>query len=315
MASLKDSFIVVDTGFKVQWAEEFENSVALRKAYPVSGGERCKSIDRVFELINSMQNVDYKIKKIIAIGGGSLVDLCGYACMSSLPDVPFEVFPTTPFSQLSGFYNRRFYLNYDRKKNRLSVQGTPNMNHIYPDLLRTYKTDDIREAHLAAYSVALGFDERFYHLVRRSLNELVHDKIDWDHFSEIIWESNFLRAKAADESLSVFPGETMADFIQNATGLQADYLSAFSTGIRIELYLAFRMGYIDEFSYSLFDRELCKLLVFKKNDFDFQTLIMNVRRQKQIYMPLIKAFGKSVNTRIESPNLEDLLISFFSEKS
>ncbi len=309
----EDAFVIVDTGFKANWAEEFGESQLLRKAYPVSGGERCKSIDRVFELINTIQNEERRIKRVIAIGGGALIDLCGYVCYSSIPDATFEIVPTTPFSQLTGFYKRRFYLNYDRKKNRLSIQGFPEKNHIFPDLLKTYATDDFRKGHVAAYSVALGFDERFYHLVKRSLKEMVHDHVDWDHFSELIWENNLLRAKASKDLMTIFPGETMSDYIQNATGLQTDYVSAFNTGIRMELFLSSRMGYLDDMSYNRFDDDLRKLLDFKRTDFDFQSFIMNIRREKSVVIPLIKGLGKSESTRIASRTLEELLITFFSE--
>src|SRR6056297_906396 len=122
VAEDEDTFIIVDTGFKSVWADEVAVSRLLKKAYPVAGGERCKSIDRVFELINAIQNEEGRIKRVIAIGGGALIDLCGYVCYSSIPDAVFEIVPTTPFSQLTGFYTRRFYLNYDREKNRLSIQ-------------------------------------------------------------------------------------------------------------------------------------------------------------------------------------------------
>jgi len=309
----EDSFIIVDTGFKKSWVDEFGDSEFIRRAYPVSGGERCKSIDRIFELINSIQNQEKRVKRIIAIGGGALIDLCGYVCYSSIPDAIFEIVPTTPFSQLTGFYKRRFYLNYDRQKNRLSIQGIPGKNHIFPDILKTYVTDDFRKAHVAAYSVALGADARFYHLVKRSLKEMVHDHIDWDHLSELIWENNLLRAKASKDLITVFPGETMADFIQNATGLQTDYVSAFNTGIRMELFLSNRMGYLDDISYHRFDDEMKKLLHFKRADFDFQSFMMNIRREKSVILPLIKGLGKSERTRIGSKTLEELLIAFFSE--
>jgi len=309
----RESFLIVDTGFKTIWADQFGQSDFLKKAYPISGGERCKSIDRVFELINSLQNEERRIKRVIAIGGGSLIDLSGYVCYSSVPDVTFEVVPTTPFSQLTGFYKRRFYLNYDRKKNRLSVQGIPERNLIFPDLLKTFPTDDIRQAHVAAYAVALGYDERYYHLVKRSLNEMVHDKIDWDHLAELIWENNFLQAKASKDMMTVFPGETMANFIQNATGLQKDYVVSMSTGIRMELFLSNRLGYLDDTAYHHFDEELKKLWDHRRADYDYQSFMMNIRGEKSIVMPLVKGLGISEKTRIEAVTLEHLIISFFSE--
>ena len=81
----------------------------------------------------------------------------------------------------------------------------------------------------------------------------------------------------------------------------------------MELFLSNRMGYIDESSYKRFDNELKKLLDFKKADFDYQSFIMNIRTEKSIIIPLIKELGKSEKTKIGSENLEEFLISFFSE--
>jgi 3-dehydroquinate synthetase len=310
--NIPDAFIIVDTGFKFVWAENFGCSEILRSAYPVAGGERCKSIDRVFELINAIHSVRVRPRKIVAIGGGALIDLCGYVARTSIPDASFEIIPTTPLSQLAGYYRRRFYLNFDRKKDRISVEGIPEKNSIFPELLSTFSTDDIRESHLSAYSVALGFDSRFYHIVKKSLSELVKDRINWDHYAELIWESNFLRARAVRRKISIFPGETFASFIQNATGLKTDYLSALSTGIRIELFIAYRMGNISEAQYTLIEEELQKLTISKRSEFDFHTLLMSLRDEKNISLPIIKHFGSSEMTKLPSEYVEKLLIAFFS---
>jgi 3-dehydroquinate synthetase len=162
--------------------------------------------------------------------------------------------------------------------------------------------------------VALGFDSRFYHIVKKSLSELVKDRINWDHFSELIWESNFLRARAVRHSIQLFPGETMASFIQNATGLKINYLSALSTGIRIELFMAYRLGNMSEEQYELIDSELKKLVIAKRHEFDFHTLLMNIRDEKIITLPIIKSFGNSEMTKLPADYVEKLLISFFSLK-
>ncbi|HOO32691.1 MAG TPA: hypothetical protein PK466_09015 [Thermotogota bacterium] len=310
--NIPDAFVIVDTGFKFVWADELGRFENLRKAYPVSGGERCKSIDRVFELINAIQSAEQKPRKIVAVGGGALIDLCGYVARTSLSDASLEIIPTTPLSQLTGYYRRRFFLNFDRKKDRISVEGIPEKSSIFPELLTSYSTDDIRESHLSAYSIALGFDSRFYHIVKKSLSELVDDRINWDHYSELIWESNFLRARAVRKAISLFPGETFASFIQNATGLKADFLSALSTGIRIELYIAYRLGNLSRQQYDQIESELKKLTISKRSEFDFHTLLMNIREEKNISLPVIKTFGCSEMTSLPSDYVEELLISFFS---
>ena len=180
------SFLIIDTSFKLALTERPEATDFINSGYPVNGGERCKSIDRVFELINEIHNLKKKPEQIIAMGGGSLIDLCGYLVLTSMPDCRFTVIPTTPLSQLTGFYKRKFFLNYDRKKDRLFVRGLPDYNLILPDLLRVFQMDDLREAHLVAFSVAIGYDSRFFYLVKRSLDSMVKDKVNWDYLTEMI---------------------------------------------------------------------------------------------------------------------------------
>jgi len=308
------SFLIIDTSFKLALTERPEATDFINSGYPVNGGERCKSIDRVFELINEIHNLKKKPEQIIAMGGGSLIDLCGYLVLTSMPDCRFTVIPTTPLSQLTGFYKRKFFLNYDRKKDRLFVRGLPDYNLILPDLLRVFQMDDLREAHLVAFSVAIGYDSRFFYLVKRSLDSMVKDKVNWDYLTEMIWESNFLRAKATQNLKGKFPGETFADFLQTATYLNLDYIKALSLGLRIEVFISRKLGYLCRETYEEIDHYLKKLITMKRYDFDFQTLVSTVKEEGMVYLPILKSFGATENTRLKPGHVEDLLKEFISEK-
>ena len=76
--------------------------------------------------------------------------------------------PTTPFSQLYGFYQRCFYIHFDRKINQLSVFGIPHELWIIPFFLKAFAVEDLRKAHVVCFATALGFEERFFYLVERS---------------------------------------------------------------------------------------------------------------------------------------------------
>jgi len=78
--SEEHTYTVIDTKVKSAIADL---QTLYRKAYPVSAGEHCKSIDRVFELYTVLQTLSPRAQMINVIGGGALIDLVGYALATS----------------------------------------------------------------------------------------------------------------------------------------------------------------------------------------------------------------------------------------
>lgn len=320
----QNSFTIIDTKVKThfpQFQQEFRN------AYPVSAGENCKSIDRVFELYTVLQSLDtparffsggiFPVQTINVIGGGALIDLVGYSLATSFQDMKFRAIPTTPVSQLNGFYNRGFYIHFDRKINLLSVFGIPNELWIVPFFLKSFSVEEIRKAHAVCFATALGFEEAFFFLVEKSLGLLVNNQIDWQVFYEVLRENHFLRARAAQERKG-FPGESFGLLIQTAAGFQLQYIDAFLHGLALETYISYKLGIITEPFFQKVENVLHQIGMLPKpslqQQVDLQTLFSIMREQKQLKFQILKGFGVSQHTTVTSILIEQILKEYFFGK-
>ncbi len=312
--SEENSFTVIDTKVKSTISDL---QPLYRKAYPVSAGEYCKSIDRVFELYTVLQALSNRVQMINVIGGGALIDLVGYALATSFQDLKMRAIPTTPFSQLYGFYQRSFYIHFDRKINLLGVFGIPQELWIVPFFLKTFAVEDIRKAHAVCFATALGFQEHFYYLVENSLSLLINNQTNWTVFYELLREHHYLRAKFSLE-YRLIPGESMGFLLQTATGFQMDYVDAFIKGLMLEAYISFKLGIIEESSFEMIRKTLGQIGLEDKlppqRQVDLQTLFSLIDEKKAIKIQVIKGFGNSQETTVSAGIIEHILKEYYFGK-
>jgi 3-dehydroquinate synthetase len=311
----ENSFTIIDTKVKTH----FPNMRSIySKAYPVNAGETCKSIDRVFELYTVFQALSNNIQTINVIGGGALIDLAGYALATSFQELKLRVIPTTPFSQLSGFYRRNFYIHFDRKINLLSVFGVPLEVWIIPFFLGSFSFEEVRKAHAVCFATALGFQEHFYFLVEKSLNLFVNNQGNWIVFYELLREHHFLLAKSSSE-FRMLPGEALAELIQTATGFQMEYVDAFIKGLLLEAYISFKLGIIHESLLMSIQDTLAKAGLRDKQppqyQVDLQTLFSLINEKGKIKMQILKGWGTSQETVVSAPIIDHILKEYYFGKS
>ncbi|HPE68680.1 MAG TPA: hypothetical protein P5560_02735 [Thermotogota bacterium] len=300
-------FWVVDTAVKLYFPE-LEGITA--KAYPINGGERCKSIDRVFELISVIQGLRPLPKRVLVLGGGAVIDLVGYAVSTSMPNLELVAIPTTPSAQMSGFFSGKFFLDFDRKKDVFFVFSQPREYWISPRFLKKYELDTIRQTHLFSLGVSWAFEPKFTPLVKKSLSLLVNNHVDWILVGEIIRETLHLRAKYCNQT-PAFPGEVAARLIQTASGLQLDWLPSLYEGMHFELFVSRELGMIDEVCYNQLCDDLRLIAVPQKTRIDLQTLIWGIRNDEKYQLCLVKAIGDSQLTGILGTELKFFFKSFF----
>lgn len=309
--SEEHTYTVIDTKVK---SAITDLQTLYRKAYPVSAGEHCKSIDRVFELYTVLQTLSPRAQMINVIGGGALIDLVGYALATSFQDLKMRAIPTTPFSQLYGFYQRSFYIHFDRKINQLSVFGIPHELWIIPFFLKAFAVEDLRKAHVVCFATALGFEERFFYLVERSLSLLIHNQTNWTVFYELLREHHFLRAKCSLEH-RLIPGESMGILLQTATGFQMDFVDAFIKGLMLEAYISFKLGIIEESTLEMIRKTLSQIGLEDRlppqRQVDLQTLFSLIDEKKSIKMQVIKGLGLSQETTVSATIIEHILKEYY----
>ncbi len=183
--ALRKIFFVVDRGV----ADAHPNLLADIKAYfsqhtdvqlipdilVIPGGEACKNDVPLFNQLVEAVNV-YGIDRhsyIVAIGGGAVLDLVGYAAAVSHRGIKHIRIPTTVLSQNDSGIGVKNGINYNGKKNFLGTFAPPAAVFNDELFLNTLTDRDYRSGISEAVKVALIKDPKFFYWLEDHADELV----------------------------------------------------------------------------------------------------------------------------------------------
>jgi 3-dehydroquinate synthase len=140
----------------------------------VPGGEQCKNdkswVEKILEAVNR-NGVD-RHSYIIAIGGGAILDMVGYAAAIAHRGVRHIRIPTTVLSQNDSGIGVKNSINYFNKKNFLGTFTPPYAVLNDFDFLRTLNDRDWRAGIAEAIKVALIKDAEFYQFIKANTTAL-----------------------------------------------------------------------------------------------------------------------------------------------
>lgn len=165
----------------------------------LKGGEACKSLDRLRDVWEFFvgQRLDRKAA-VLAVGGGAITDLVGFAAATYMRGIDFYAVPTTLLSQVDASVGGKSGINFAGAKNILGSISQPRAVIIDVDTLGTLSEREHRSGFAEIVKHGLIVDRAYYdHVTSR------HHK-DWslDELVEIIYRSCQIKAQvvAADET-------------------------------------------------------------------------------------------------------------------
>ena len=155
---------------------KIHNSVSLiENLLVIQGGESAKNISKPFDsIIEAVDN--YGIDRhsyIAAIGGGSVLDLCGFAAAIAHRGIKHIRIPTTVLSQNDSGVGVKNGINYKGKKNFLGTFVPPVAVFNDELFLSTLSERDWRSGISEAIKVALIKDADFYYWIEENAAKLV----------------------------------------------------------------------------------------------------------------------------------------------
>lgn len=215
--------VVTDTGVPVQYAQTVAACCKEPILVTVPQGESSKNVQN-FELLcrTMLQNGFTRTDCVVAVGGGVVGDLAGFAAASFMRGIDFYNIPTTVLSQVDSSVGGKVAIDLDNIKNCVGAFHQPKAVLIDPDVLDTLPARQIANGLAEAVKMAVNFDEKMLNLFEQ---ENPVSRID-----EIIAAS--LRIKAAvvkaDEKESGLRrvlnfGHTIGHGIESAAGLDTFY--------------------------------------------------------------------------------------------
>lgn len=122
-----------------------DNNFTVKKIV-VPAGEKSKSIEVLLNLYNNL--LDFNITRgdlIIALGGGVVGDLTGFAASTILRGVPFIQIPTSLLAQIDSSIGGKVAVDLPRGKNLIGSFFHPEAVFIDPDTLKTLSTEFLHD--------------------------------------------------------------------------------------------------------------------------------------------------------------------------
>ncbi|MBR5571179.1 MAG: 3-dehydroquinate synthase [Oscillospiraceae bacterium] len=160
--------LVTDSGVP----EQYVKAVAARCADPVvvtvPQGEGSKHIRNFESLCRTMLEHDFtRTDCVVAVGGGMVGDLAGFAAASFMRGIDFYNVPTTVLAQVDSSVGGKVAIDLDGIKNCVGAFCQPKAVLIDPDVLQTLPKRHVSSGLAEALKMALTFDEELVSLLEQ----------------------------------------------------------------------------------------------------------------------------------------------------
>ena len=172
--------IVTDDGVPCAYAA----CVAAQSAHPyievLPQGEQSKNIDSYRRLLSRMTREGFtRSDCVVAVGGGVVGDLSGFAAATYMRGIDFYNIPTTVLSQVDSSIGGKTAIDFEGYKNTVGAFYQPKCVLIDPDLLSTLPPRQISNGLAESVKMGLTSDEVLFSLFEKDdpltrLDEIIY---------------------------------------------------------------------------------------------------------------------------------------------
>ena len=171
--------VVTDTGVPEVYAKALAGQCKESVIFTAEMGEDSKSLAVFGQLLQTMLEHDFSRKDcVVAVGGGVVGDLSGFAASAYMRGIDFYNIPTTLLSQIDSSIGGKTAINLGGVKNIVGAFYQPKKVLIDPDLLKTLPPRQIANGMAEAIKMSLTSDKELFELfetqdIKRNLEEII----------------------------------------------------------------------------------------------------------------------------------------------
>ncbi len=155
--------VVTDSGVPAEYAARVAKQCREAHVVTVPEGERSKSIATLQVLLDVMLKNNFaRTDCVIAVGGGVVGDLSGFAASIFMRGIDFYNIPTTVLSQVDSSIGGKVAVNFGGVKNIVGAFYQPKAVIIDPDVLSTLPKRQIANGLAEALKMALTSDAKLF---------------------------------------------------------------------------------------------------------------------------------------------------------
>lgn len=157
--------IVTDSGVPKEYSEAIAAQCKAPFIKTVPMGEESKSLSVFGELCKAMLEHGFdRSDCVVAVGGGVVGDLAGFAAASYMRGIDFYNIPTTVLSQVDSSVGGKTAVNFGKIKNIVGAFYQPKAVLIDPDTLKTLSERHFSNGLAEAVKMSLTFDRELFEL-------------------------------------------------------------------------------------------------------------------------------------------------------
>lgn len=171
--------VVTDSGVPAEYAKTIAGICKESVICTLQMGEASKSISGFEELLGAMLENGFSRKDcVVAVGGGVVGDLSGFAASAYMRGIDFYNIPTTLLSQIDSSIGGKTAINFGGMKNIVGAFYQPKRVLIDPDLLSTLEPRQISNGLAEAVKMSLTSDRELFEIfengdVESSMDEII----------------------------------------------------------------------------------------------------------------------------------------------
>ena len=171
--------VVTDTGVPSEYAKTLAKQCKEAVICTVEQGEDSKSLDVFGKLLQVMLDNSFSRKDcVVALGGGVVGDLSGFAASAYMRGIDFYNIPTTLLSQIDSSIGGKTAINFGGMKNIVGAFYQPKKVLIDPELLKTLPKRQISNGLAEAVKMALTSDKELFDIfenkdIEQNIDEII----------------------------------------------------------------------------------------------------------------------------------------------
>lgn len=274
-------------------------------AFSFETGEAQKTLDTVRTLYEYLIEHHFERKDLlIALGGGVVGDLTGYAAATYLRGIDFVQIPTTLLAQVDSSIGGKTGVDFDRYKNMVGAFHQPSLVYTNLSTLSTLNEEQFACGMGEVLKHGLIRDAAYYTWLIEHMSEIMER--DPETLAEMVFGSNVIKKnivekdpmEKGDRALLNF-GHTIGHAIEKKKAPEMLHGQCVALGSVAAAYISYKRGLLstEEF-YEIRDMNIGFDLMFSVEDIDAQEILAITKSDKKmenghVKFVLLKKIGKA----------------------
>ena len=253
--------IAVITDSNVEKLYLKEVTEALRPAcrsissYVIPAGEQNKNLDEIRKIyVHLIEHGLDRNDILVALGGGVVGDMTGFAAATYLRGIRFVQIPTTLLSQVDSSIGGKTGVDFDSYKNMVGAFHQPSMVYLNISTLKTLDDTQFASGMGEVLKHGLIKDAAYYEWCLDHMSEI--EERDTDTLLEMVIRSIHIKRivvekdpfEKGDRALLNF-GHTAGHAIEKLKNFELAHGECVTLGIIAASYISWKRGYIDEMTF------------------------------------------------------------------